>query len=178
MQQKDKPARRDLGRLMTPFLEAGDRFLFFLIALLLLGTALLIIGYALFVFITEAGDNFALAVVLLINDLLLALIVLEVLSTVRSYLATGVTSLRIFLYVGIISAIRRILAIGAQTAVGETAGETNFAELLLDLAVNSGVVLVLALALYLLSLALPRFDPPRVAKAKEEAEEAGAPTFR
>ena len=74
---------------------------------------------------------------------------MEVLGTVRSYLTTGETSLRPFLYIGIISATRRILAIGAQTTLGEVASETAFRRFMIDLGVNAAVVLALALALFL-----------------------------
>ena len=104
--------------------------------------------YSVTTFAQDFNGNFPLGLIAFINDLLLVLIVLEVLGTVRSYLETGVTSLEPFLYIGIISATRRILAIGAQTTLGELQGE-SFNHLMIDLGVNGGVVLALAVALFL-----------------------------
>ena len=77
-------------------------------------------GYSLVTFFKNLNDDFPLDVITFVNDLLLVLIILEVLGTVRSYLANGETTLRPFLYIGIISATRRILAIGARTTLGES----------------------------------------------------------
>ena len=149
MRLRDSPHGRELGRLFEPGLAWANRTLYLLVAFCLLGAAFLILVYSVVEFAAEAGDDFLLAIVFLINDLLLVLIVLEVLGTVRDYLSTGTTSLRIFLYVGIISAIRRIVAIGAETTAGEGVDEAEFTNLMIDLGVHAGVVLALAVALYL-----------------------------
>ena len=56
-----------------------------------------------------------------------------------------------FLYNGIISATRRILAIGAATTLGAATSETAFHHQMIDLGANGGVVLALAIALFLFS---------------------------
>ena len=94
-----------------------------------------------------------------INGLLLVLIILEVLGTVRSYLTTGATSLKPFLYIGIISATRRILSIGAQTTLGEATNTTAFNHQMIDLGANGGIVLALAVALFLFGLHERRQGP-------------------
>ncbi len=106
-------------------------------------------GYALVTFFQHIGEDFPLQLVTFINDLLLVLIILEVLGTVRSYLDTGTTSLKPFLYIGIISATRRILAIGAQTTLGAAPSDSGFQHLMIDLAINGLVVLALSVALFL-----------------------------
>jgi uncharacterized membrane protein (DUF373 family) len=142
---------KDLHRLSAPFLEWADQALYVLVAVLFFVAAVAMAGYSVETFIKHISDSFPVDVITFINDLLLVLIILEVLGTVRSYLATGTTSLRPFLYIGIISATRRILAIGAQSTVGEVSNESTFRHLMIDLGVNGGVVLALALALYLFS---------------------------
>ncbi|GAC1485939.1 MAG: hypothetical protein NVS1B1_00700 [Candidatus Limnocylindrales bacterium] len=134
---------------MAPWIEAADRALYVGTAVLFLVAALAMIAYALITFIQHIGEDFPLTLVTFINDLLLVLIILEVLGTVRSYLDTGTTSLKPFLYIGIISATRRILAIGAQTTLGAAPSEGGFQHLMIDLGVNGLVVLVLAVALFL-----------------------------
>jgi len=131
------------------WLERADAALYLLAAVLLLVAAFAMAGYSVLTFLRHFSHGFPLALITFINDLLLVLIILEVLGTVRSYLATGTTSLRPFLYIGIISATRRILAIGAQTTLGEVANESAFRHLMIDLSVNGAVVLALGAALYL-----------------------------
>ncbi|HEV2404122.1 MAG TPA: phosphate-starvation-inducible PsiE family protein, partial [Ktedonobacterales bacterium] len=57
------------------------------------------------------------AIITFVSDLLLTLIILEVMGTVVSYLKTRATSLKPFLFIGIISAVRGILAVGARLSV-------------------------------------------------------------
>ena len=143
------PAPRDrLSRLAVPGLEMADRAIYALVGFLFLLAALGMGIYSCVTFVQNLQDDFPLDLITFINDLLLVLIILEVLGTVRSYLETSTTSLEPFLYIGIISATRRILAIGAQTTLGEVKNE-SFNHLMIDLGVNGGVVLALAVALFL-----------------------------
>ncbi len=144
-------ARREgrLGAMAGPWLERADELIYVAVGLLFFAAAAAMGVYSIGTFVKHVNDDFPLAFIGFINDLLLVLIVLEVLGTVRSYLETGTTSLEPFLYIGTISATRRILAIGAQTTLGEVAGE-SFDHLMIDLGVNGAVVLALAVALFLL----------------------------
>src|SRR6266566_3275308 len=139
------------GPFPEAWLEQADRSLYVLVAVLFLTAALAMGGYSLVTFFKHLNDDFPLDVITFVNDLLLVLIILEVLGTVRSYLANGETTLRPFLYIGIISATRRILAIGARTTLGEISSESTFRHLMIDLGVNGAVVLALGIALYLVS---------------------------
>jgi uncharacterized membrane protein (DUF373 family) len=96
-----------------------------MIAVLFLAAAVAMGVYSVITFFQHINDDFPLDIITSINDLLLVLIILEVLGTVRSYLVTGTTSLTPFLYIGIISATRRILAIGAATTLGEATSESD-----------------------------------------------------
>jgi uncharacterized membrane protein (DUF373 family) len=97
----------------------------------------------------QAG--FPIAIITLINDLLLVMIIMEVLRTVLSYLAERGGSLRPFLFIAAISATRRILAIGAQMSVSaERLSPQQFQQAMIDLSVNAGAILAIALALFLL----------------------------
>lgn len=154
-----------LHGLVDPIIEFADRALYILVAALFVIAAAVLGVHAVIVFIQHLGkaplpldapagarrESVEQIVVDFINSLLLVLIILEVLSTVRDYLQHGTTSLTPFLYIGIISATRRVLAIGAEAALeGETISETVFRHQMIDLAVNGAVVLALALAVYLL----------------------------
>jgi uncharacterized membrane protein (DUF373 family) len=131
-------------------LDFGDRAIYIVVAVLFLLAALGMAIYAVVTLVSHAGEGFPAQLTEFINDLLLVLIILEVLSTVRSYLSTGHTSVQPFLFIGIISATRRILAIGVETSLGPST-DSAFRRQTVELAVNAGVVLALALAIFLLS---------------------------
>lgn len=147
------------SRLAEALLEHVDRMVYALVGVLFLTAAAAMGVYSCVVFIRDMTINFPLALITFVNDLLLVLIILEVLGTVRRYLETGTTSLGPFLHIGIISATRRILAIGAATTLGQVQNEP-FDHLMIDLGVNGGVVLALAVALYLFSRLPPTETPP------------------
>src|SRR6266566_5236666 len=147
---KSSSTRRE-GSVIETWIERADQAIYLVVALLFLVAALAMGGYSVVTFVRNFSDDIPLDVVTFINDLLLVLIILEVLGTVRSYLANGETTLRPFLYIGIISATRRILAIGARTTLGEISSESTFRHLMIDLGVNGAVVLALGIALYLVS---------------------------
>ena len=80
----------------------------------------------------------------LINDVLLALIVLELLWTVNRFLKKRKFLLEPFLAIGIIAVVRRILLIEAQTSLVEYV-ET---EKLYEIGLSATVVLILMIAYY------------------------------
>lgn len=129
------------------WLEHADRLVYSLIALLFLAAAVGMTIYSVATFVA-GNQDFPLRLVTFVNDLLLVLIIMEVLGTVRTYLARGHTSLHPFLYIGIISATRRILAIGAEATLGSPGG-ADFGREMVELGVNAAVVLALASALFL-----------------------------
>jgi uncharacterized membrane protein (DUF373 family) len=145
------------GRVI-PALEVADAVVYSLVALVFLASAFGMLGYSVVSFPSNlAGEGgFPVAVITLINDLLLVMIIMEVLRTVLSYLAERGGSLRPFLFIAAISATRRILAIGAQMSVAgnqigsEKFGVDRFQQEMIDLSVNAGVILAIAIALYLL----------------------------
>src|SRR2546430_9063389 len=110
------------------------------------------LGYSVIAFPGElAQSGFPTAIITLINDLLLVMIIMEVLRTVLSYPEERGTSLRPFLFIAAISATRRIPAIGAQMSVtGETLSADQLRRAMIDLGVNAGAILAIALALFLL----------------------------
>src|SRR5437868_9563233 len=137
-----KDANRERTKQMAEsVLDWADEGLYFLVAILFLVAAAAMGVYSVITFIRNVEDDFPLDIITFINDLLLVLIILEVLGTVRSYLSTGTTSLTPFLYIGIISATRRILAIGAVSTLGEASSDAAFHRQMIDLGANAGVVL-------------------------------------
>ncbi len=91
------------------------------------------------------------AIIKLVSDLLLVLIIMEVLGTVIHYLKAHATSLRPFLFIGIVSATRGILSIGARLSVEKvTLPSPEFTSAMVELGVNAAVILALGITLKLL----------------------------
>ena len=100
---------------------------------------------------TTSQEVVASAIIQLISDLLLVLIIMEVLGTVVHYLKSHITSLHPFLFIGIISATRGILSIGARLSVeGSAVSSPEFTRSMIELGVNAGVILALGITLKLL----------------------------
>jgi uncharacterized membrane protein (DUF373 family) len=153
----DHRRRGALHAAIDPLIELADRSIYILAAVFFLIAAAVLGVHAVIVFVQHLdqppqNQDVQQTVVDFINSLLLVLIILEVLGTVRDYLRHGTTSLKPFLYIGIISATRRILAIGAESAgaTGRELTNDTFRRLMIDLGVNGAVVLALALEVYLL----------------------------
>ena len=84
-----------------------------------------------------------------VSDLLLVLIIMEVLGTVIHYLKAHATSLRPFLFIGIVSATRGILSIGARLSIENVDGPA-FTSAMIELGVSASVILALGITLKLL----------------------------
>lgn len=115
---------------------------FHVIAAVLLLIACGFILYYAFLNILEPSRT---SIIALVNDVLLALIILELLWTVIRFLKKQAFSLGPFLAIGIIAAIRRILLIEAQTSLMEHVPE----EKLYEIGLSAGVIIVLMVAYYL-----------------------------
>ncbi|MDA8102343.1 MAG: phosphate-starvation-inducible PsiE family protein [Nitrospiraceae bacterium] len=143
---------------------------------LYVAVAVLLVAMSAFVIVQSFRDLFQLnptksltidlAVVL--NDVLFAIIILELLSTVVAHLRKGGFQVKAFLYIGIISSVRRILVLGAQLSASTKLPEATFRNGIIELGVDAGVVLVLAIALIIVRSRNVRVPSQgRVARAPE-----------
>jgi uncharacterized membrane protein (DUF373 family) len=110
-------------------------------ALLLLAACSFILYYALLMVIHPSRES----ILHLVNDVLLALIILELLWTVIRFLKRQKFILGPFLAIGIIAAVRRILLIEAQSSFLEHVP----VEKLYEIGLSAVVVLILMVAYYL-----------------------------
>jgi uncharacterized membrane protein (DUF373 family) len=94
-----------------------------------------------------------------LNGLLFAIIIMEVMRTVMAHFDRGGLQLQPFLTIGIVSAIREILSVGARLSLqspGQDGGSSMIHLALLELAVNGALVVGLAVALMLVQYLAPR----------------------
>jgi uncharacterized membrane protein (DUF373 family) len=142
-----------IRRVVAPWLGGADSVVYGLVGVVFLLGALVMLGYTIWAFIDHIGEDFPQPVITLINDLLLVMIIMEVLRTVLSYIEERGASLRPFLFIGAISATRRILAIGAETTLSGEQGisQEQFNRRMIDLGVNAAVILAIAVALFLIT---------------------------
>lgn len=168
--KKDTYARiaNPLQRLSLHVLDALDTVVYALVGLAFVGAAMLALVYSLAHLLLNFGlalplSNDAVTDVLnFVSDLLLVLIIMEVLGTVRSYLEKGDTSVKPFLFIGIISATRGILSIGARLSIAGTGLSTEeFRNSMIELAIDAFVIIALGITIRILGAAadLPPEEP-------------------
>jgi uncharacterized membrane protein (DUF373 family) len=110
-------------------------------------------------FFRDLGEEPVLAQVLeLLSGLLLVFIFTELISTVRVVIARRSVQAEPFLIVGIVAAIRRLIVISAEAE--DRLGTPQFRDLLLEIAVLAGTVLVLGATVLLLRLTRGGNGPP------------------
>jgi uncharacterized membrane protein (DUF373 family) len=165
--EQDTPAPTEAGRpgaLRNGVhgLEMTDSAIYLVVGVCFLIAAALSLIFDLLAFVVAVGDALhhgatshtslsamPVAIIDFVSGLLLTLIILEVMSTVVSYLKTHATSLKPFLFIGIISAVRGILAAGARLTVGglEEIRADEFRNLMIELGVNALVIVALGVTL-------------------------------
>jgi uncharacterized membrane protein (DUF373 family) len=147
-----QPSRRRLELTHRPLvvvdrLEAAAHYL---VALMLLAITAIVL-YRSTVHLVDNRHHFAVQVTQGINDVLFVVIVLELLRTVVAHLETDDFQLKSFLIVGIISAVRHILGVGARITLTGTPTHDAFVRAQIELGVGAAVVLALATSFLLIS---------------------------
>ena len=131
----------DLTEMFRKLLIKVD-ILFHIVAAVFLLIACGVILYYAFLNILEPTH---LSMIALVNDVLLALIILELLWTVMRFLKKEQFILGPFIAIGIIAAVRRILLIEAQTSLMEHVP----VEKLYEIGLGAVVIITLTVAYYL-----------------------------
>ena len=99
----------------------------------------------------EGGVTYATRISDSINGILLVIIITELLRTVLAHFEQEGFQLQPFLIIGIISAVRHILTIGAELSVGAGEGSA-FAHTQIELGVSAGVAIALVVGLLLVRI--------------------------
>ncbi|MEA2716176.1 MAG: hypothetical protein QOI99_493 [Actinomycetota bacterium] len=95
-------------------------------------------------------DEFAERVTQAVNGVLFVIIVMEILRTVLAHFDDAGLQLKPFLIIGIVSAVRHILTVGAQISLGSHSSNDEFRKTMIELGTNAMVVLVLVVGLILI----------------------------
>jgi uncharacterized membrane protein (DUF373 family) len=118
-----------------------------------LGILLFIISVAAVIFsvqrLIDTRPFFPTGMIQGINDILLVVIILEIMRTVVVRFTDGVFQLDSFLVIGVIAAVRHILTVGAALTMEKDKTDEAFERSLLEMGVNTGIVLALVFALFL-----------------------------
>jgi uncharacterized membrane protein (DUF373 family) len=149
-----EPSRRRLERAHRPLvlIDRLEDVAHYIVALMLLAITAVVL-YKSVEHLIENRDHFAVQVTQGINDVLFVVIVLELLRTVLAHLETNDFQLKSFLIIGIISAVRHILGVGARITLTGTPTHDAFVRAQIELGVGAGVVLGLAISFLLISRA-------------------------
>jgi uncharacterized membrane protein (DUF373 family) len=132
-------------------LTAANFALHYAVAVVLLAIAVIVLWHSVYDLVIS-DQAFVNAATTALNGVLFTIILLEVMRTVVAHLQEGGVQLQPFLVIGTISAVRSILAVGARLSLEGTQHEPAprvVHTALLELGVNSAVVVGLALALVL-----------------------------
>jgi uncharacterized membrane protein (DUF373 family) len=103
-------------------------------------------------FFTSASSGYTQALISAVDGVLVVIILVDIMRTVLTHLAGWGFPFRPFLVIGIIAAVRDILAVSTRltfSAGSQPAGTPTITQSLFELGTNAGVILVLAFALFL-----------------------------
>ena len=119
------------------------------IALALAAAGVVLFFNVLLTFGRHVGDEpFVDSILVLLDGLILVFIVTELLHTLRSVIAEGILLTEPFLIVGIVAIVRRLIVISAEAS--GYVGKPTFDDLMVEMGVLVGGLLVLGLVIFLL----------------------------
>ncbi len=95
-----------------------------------------------------------------INDILFVVIILEIARTVIARFSTGFYQLSRFLVIGVIASVRHILSVGSSLTLSIGKTPEAFERGIIELLVNSVIVIALVLAIFMIRVA-ERTPEPR-----------------
>lgn len=136
---------------LEPLFDGATLVLYTAVGVLLFLVALAALGYTLYSIPKSLNGGVPKAISTILSELLLVLILVEIIRTIVTFVTTRTSSIRPFLTVAIISSVRRVLSIGAELSLVEDLPREEFDRAMIELAAESGLILIVAVALYLVS---------------------------
>jgi len=144
------PRQRRVIAWLEPLFDNVSIGLYVLVAFLLLLLTIAALIYAVSGIPANLQQGGAKALTSLLSELLLLLILVELIRTIGSFITTRASSVRPFLTIAIISSVRRILSVSAQFSLEDLSSE-QFNHAVIEIGVEGGLILVVAIALFLAS---------------------------
>ncbi len=138
----------DESLIPVSFIDKLEDILHGFLGILLFIISILAAGYSLQRLI-ETRPFFPLGMIQAINDILFVVIILEIMRTVIVRFTDGIFQLDSFLIIGVIAAVRHILTVGASLTMEKEKTTEYFNRALIEMGVNTGIVLALVFALFL-----------------------------
>jgi uncharacterized membrane protein (DUF373 family) len=140
-------------------LNYGESFLNAAVAVALGVGGVILLGVVAYDFVHGLGHGpFISRVLQLLSGLLLVFIFTELIGTLRVVIATREVKAEPFLVVGIVASIRRVIVVGAEAE--NAIGTARFRDVMLEIGVLSGTVLVLGITFFVLRMARTEGHPP------------------
>jgi uncharacterized membrane protein (DUF373 family) len=144
------PPRRDRSWIAA-LLGYGEFLIDAAVAIALTVGGVILLGVVLYDFVRGLGrDPFTGLVLELLSGLLLVFIFTELISTIRVAIARRSVTVEPFLIVGMVAAIRRLIVISAEAE--NLLGTPRFRDLMLEIGVLAGTVLVLGVTVFVLRI--------------------------
>lgn len=142
------PVHGSVPRWLLRLLVHGEAILFTVAAVALMVIAVVVFVRGVQDFVSAPHqEEFAVTITRGVNDVLFIVVVLELVRTIVARLEGGGFQLQPFLVIGIVSATREILNVGAELSLVRE--QTSLVRTMTELGVNAAVVLALSTALVL-----------------------------
>lgn len=140
-----------MQRFPTSLLERIEAAIYLAAGYILSLAAAALLGFAVWEAIgLFSGHNLAEAIVRLLDRVLLALMIAEIIYTVARFSREGHLEAEPFLVVGVIAAVRRMLVITAESTVEMSLDSAHFLAVLAELGLLSLAIVFFAFAIFLI----------------------------
>jgi uncharacterized membrane protein (DUF373 family) len=149
---------------IAALLGYGEFLIDTVVALALIAGGTILLGVVLYDFVHDLGQGpFISNVLNLLSGLLLVFIFTELITTIRVVIARRKVVVEPFLIVGIVAAVRRLIVLSAEAE--NRLGTPGFRDVLLEIGVLSGTVLLLGATVLIL----------RITRGAEDSSVTGTP---
>jgi uncharacterized membrane protein (DUF373 family) len=150
--------RRDRSGIAV-LLGYGEFLIDTVVALALIVGGTILLGVVMYDFVSGLGQGpFVVVVLELLSGLLLVFIFTELITTIRVVIARRKVVVEPFLIVGIVAAVRRLIVISAEAE--NLLGTPKFRDVMLEIAILAGTVLLLGATVLLLRIKRAEDDEP------------------
>ena len=161
MRPRDVDRERRDRSWIAALLGYGEFLIDAVVAFALIVGGAILLGVVVYDFVRDLGQApFVGQVLELLSGLLLVFIFTELMSTIRVAIARRRVEVEPFLIVGIVAAIRRLIVISAEAE--NLLGSAQFRDLMLEIGVLAGTVLVLGVTVFVLRIVHRGGDTPTI----------------